>query len=192
MLQRMSAPPAPAKKPVASDDLDSLMYSDNARYRAIIQEQTEERIFQKLNQQNEIQGRTQSVISELAAEYPELSDRDNALTIKSVEILNSLPQHERATTTAYRYAVKQAAEELAVKPRSKRGDDEFMGPSYNAYGGQQRRREKSEKQTIAEISPLAEAMGLDMNDPAVAKRIAERTKRSFKELQAPLRVRKTK
>jgi hypothetical protein len=189
MLQSLKSPPP---KQAPKEDLESLMYSDNAKYRAILKEQVENEVFQKIDQRNAAQQQTQSVISELASEYPELADNNNELTKKSVAILKSLPPHEQNTTTAYRYAVKQAAEELSVKPRSKRGDDEFMGPSYNAYGAPQRRRERSDKQILTDVSPLAEAMGLDMGNAETAKRVVERSKRSYKELQAPLRVRKGK
>jgi hypothetical protein len=190
LLDKATRPAAP-QKPAADDDMDKIMYSDPKRFAAIIQEQAETRIMERISNANAAQNVTQTVISELAAEYPELADKNAELTKKAVTILQSLPQHEQSTTAAYRFAVKQAAEDLSVKPRSKRDPDEFMGPSHNPYGAP-RRREQSPAKIIERITPLAEAMGVDMSNPETQKRMAERAKRDFKQFDTPLKNRKGK
>jgi hypothetical protein len=190
LLQQAMAPPPQKQQAKKSDDLDNLMYSDNAKYRQILKDQAAEEVITRINTQNESQRATQNTIAELSREYPELADAENELTKKAVAILKSLPAHEQTMTTAYRFAVKQAAEDLAVKPRSKRDPDEFQGPSYSPSAP--RRREQSDKQILEASSGLAEAMGLDMSNVETQKRLVARSKRTWSRNEAPLRIRKGK
>lgn len=192
LQQAMQPRQAPARRDT-QEDFKTTFYSDPEKAAQLIKEQAKREVMEELQTRNAAQAQTQSVVSELASEYPELADPNSDITKKAVDILKKLPAHEQSTTAAYRYAVKQAAEELSVKPRSKRDPDEFMGPSYNPYGAPARRREPSPQRLLADMSPIAEKMGLDLSDPERQKRLVERAKRTnWLEEQAPISTKKRK
>ena len=179
--------PKPAEKP--ADDLSTIMYSDPARYAQIIEERAEARILEKINASSAAQQRTQSVIGELGAEYPELADINSPLTKAAVAALNNLPEHERNTTAAYRLAVKQAAEDLSVKPKSKRpaADEEFGGGEYIP-----RPARRSANKLSAATEAFAAEVGLDLEAPGVKERLIARSNRSWSEPSSPVKTRSKK
>jgi hypothetical protein len=172
LLSKLSSisKPAPAAEPSLSD----LLYSDPERYAQIIQERAEQRALEKMNRHNSQIQKVNSVIGQLASEYPELSDSNHALTKKAVEIYNALPEEERQTSLAYKMAVREAAEELSVKPKSKRPVEE---PEFNSsYSG--RRSGKSQK-----LDPVTEEFaslfGIDTNDAKIKQSLLEKQNRNW-------------
>jgi hypothetical protein len=176
---------APAPKAAgAEEDLSTIMYSNPARYAQIIEERAEQRILSKLNTQNQVQHRTNTVMQELGAEYPELSDINSELTQKALSALKTLPENEQATTAGYRYAVKQAAEELNVKPKSKRPqvDEDFSG----GYGSGALRRRAPGNKLAPDTEAFAQALGMDLEDPALKDRLIKRQQRDWNRPEHPL------
>lgn len=198
LLERLSQSQAPASsvKTEESEDLSSLMYSDPAAYARRIEERAEKRIMSNLQNQNAAVAKQNAVLSELTYDYPELGDKNSALTKRAVEIYGQLPVEDRSSPLSYRLAVKEAATELSVKPRSKRTEDDenFMGSS----SGGSRRGERSKKDKVDPNTELwAEALGdqfrelgHDYNDNVVKERIAKRAQRSWSKWQQPDKVKK--
>lgn len=198
LLEKLTqmAPPPPAKKTEAdSEDLTALMYSDPAKYHAIIEERAatkaEHRIGEKLNRQQTEQARTNAVLAELTSEYPEIQDTTSELSKKTLELYSKLSEPERNNVSAWKLTVKEAAMELGMKPKSKRPVDDdagFVGPS---SGNPSRRRQQSNKLS-PETEQWAQLLGVDIEDPVVRDRIVQRAQRDFTKWQKPMSTKKGK
>lgn len=165
-LTTPKAAPAPQKQVSMSD----LLYSNPEEYARIIEERAMERVAAQQQRAQKVNG----VISQLAQEFPELSDNNSSLTKRAVEIYNSLPPEEKQSSLSYRLAVKDAADELGLKPKSKRPvDDE---PSFGSSGRSAPRR-KDKLNPMTEV--WATALGLDPSDPKVKARLVERQNRDW-------------
>jgi hypothetical protein len=165
--------PTQAQKP-AEPSMSDLLYSDPEKYAQLIQERAEQRAVERISRQQDKIAKVNGVIGQLAAEYPELSDSNHALTKKAVEIYNSLPEEEKQTSLAYKMAVREAAEELSVKPKSKRPvDDE---PSFGSSGSRSgRRSQKLDSGT----EQLARIFGIDTSDEKVKSRLLAKQNRNW-------------
>lgn len=182
LLQQLANATAPKQQQqvAASDteDLTSLMYDDPKRYHQIISERAASSALGVVRQEMQSQGQLNSTMTALAAEYPELTKADHELTKKAASIFAQLPENERQSTMAYKYAVKQAAEELSMQPTSKRppSDDIIAGGGSNPYGAP-RNRKKTDV-----LSPATEAwgevLGLDTEDPDMRARLIKRSQRN--------------
>jgi hypothetical protein len=171
-----SLKPAPPKKQEEEEDLDTLMISEPAKAAKIIEERAEARIMNKLNQNQKV---TNSV-NQIVSDYPELADQNSDLYKKAVEIYSTLDEAERTSPVAYKYAVKEAAEALGVKPKSKRPqvDEDFDPPSYGQ--GQRRRRQRDASLSDATVE-FAQRMGLNpKKDEALKKRLEQHSQRNWR------------
>lgn len=177
LLSKLSQLTQPAAAPAAkSADLSTLLYSDPDAYAAEIERRAEERAMRRVNEQQAQAVRTNSVLAELQNEFPELSDSGNELTKKAVEMYNNLPPDEKNSSLAYKVAVKAAALELGVKPRSKRPvDDEPMGSSYGQRSGSRRAATK----LAPETEELAAIFGLDTSKQEVKDRLLKNSQRNW-------------
>lgn len=191
LIEKLTAV-APAKKaaPEQEEDLSTLAYTDPAKYAAVIEERTTAKITAQLTKREEAQARTNAVMNELTNEYPEITDAKSDLSKKALEIYNSIPEHERNTTAAFKLAVKEAAMEIGVKPKSKRSDDEnFMGPS----GGVPTSRSRRQATKLSpETEQWAALLGVDLSDKEVHDRVVQRAQRDFRRYQQPLTTKKGK
>jgi len=176
LLHELKKLSQPAPKPQAKeDDIESIMYTDPRRYTEMVEERAEARIMNKLNQANQVQQKQNNVISSLTNEYPELMNTDHELTRKAVEIYSQLPDEDKTSPMAYKLAVKEAAMELGVKPRSKRSDEE----SY-AFGGSSSQPRKKKESLDASTVDFARMMGLNVDDPKVKERLSKRAQRDWR------------
>lgn len=174
-LQRITTPQP--KREVAEDNLEDILYRDPKKYTEIVQQQAEDRIMGKLRAEQAAQQRQSSTLSKLVDEYPELSHNDHELTKKAVEFYNQLSDDDKVSPTAYRLAVKEAAMELGIKPRSKRSEEDSY--SFGGSSGGSTTRKKRETLDSA-TTDFAKIMGLNVDDPKVKERILERSKRDWK------------
>lgn len=174
LLARIAALPTTEKKQEREPDLSDLIYSDPKRYSEIMEERAEARIMKKL----EGQQRNANVLNQLMNEYPETGDQDHPLTKRAVEIYNGLPSDEKTSPAAYRAAVAEAAAEMGVKPRSKRPADEEYTMGAGSSGSRRRSKGDSEKADPATLG-FAAAVGLDISDPELVKRLAKRAQRTW-------------
>jgi phage terminase small subunit len=123
-MKQQVVPTAPKQE----KKLSELIYEDADAYTAKVIEEAERRVETKLSKRDELMQKQQQVINTLVSDFPELSQTDSDLTKKALEIYNSLSNDEKANPLAYRTAVKEAALDLGVKPKSKRttsSDDSF-------------------------------------------------------------------
>jgi hypothetical protein len=120
-----------------------------------------------------------AMLGQLAADFPELTSTDSALTKRAVEIYNALPEDERTSPMAMKVAVKDAALELGLRPKSKRNASENTGDGLMPTGGGSAVRKPQGGK--AELDPVTEgfaaALGLNTSDAKVRERLKKRSER---------------
>jgi hypothetical protein len=164
------AAPKQASTHVEDANLDELLYSDPKKYAAIIKQQAKEEAVAAVRQENSTQSGVNQAIAQLAAEYPELSDNESALTKASVEILKGASEAEKMNPKTYEYAVLKAAQSLEVQPKSKRKqvEDDFVAPSYSSP--QARSKKRTTEQVVSANKDVAKALGVNLDDPKTKER----------------------
>ncbi len=170
---------APTAAAAKSENLSDILYADPERYARIVEERAEARAMDKMNRQQEKMGKVNNTINALAQEFPELSDGNHQLTKRAVEIYSSLSDEERNSSMSYKMAVREAADELSIKPKSKRPvDDE---PSFGSSGsrGASRRAAKLDGST----EEFASILGLDTSDSKVRERLLAKQNRNWSQYQ---------
>lgn len=180
MMSAITAVAQPKAVPVGDDDdLEVLAYKDPKAYARKIQEQAERRADALVNARLNAQQQTNAVLTQLTSDYPELADSNSELTKKAVEIYNSLSPAEKQSPTAYKVAVRDAAAEVGLLPKSKRksssGDDFSFGGGSAGSGNrsESRKADKLSNETLA----FAEALGMDIKDKKVVERLQSRAQR---------------
>lgn len=160
------APSAPAQKKVS-------VFDDEDAYAESVVSAAEERIARKLAAEREAQAKQQATIGALMSEFPELGNNDHELTKKAAEIFQALPDEDKASRLAMEAAVRKAALEVGVKPKSKRGGDENDAFSMGGSGSRSVKRdsESLDPRTVE----FAKLMGVDPE--AVKKRV--KTRKNF-------------
>jgi hypothetical protein len=169
-LQALSAKLAPPKP--AAEAKKVSVFDDEEAYAARVVAEAEQRIDAKLQAQQADFNRKQAVIQSLVADYPELSDQSSDLAKKAVEIFNTLPEHDKNHPMAFKAAVRDAAVELDVKPKSKRqqaGQDDFSMGAGTGNGTKQGRQKGGEldPRTVE----FAKLMGLDTSNPKLTEKL---------------------
>ena len=144
----------------------------------------EQRVLEKVNAAAQSTQRTNSTIAKLTQDFPELMDDQSDLTKKAVEIYSSFTDDEKSSPVAYRAAVKEAALELGVKPKSQRREEQEEDDfSFSGSGagrarteGRASRRDTVDPRTIE----FAKMVGLDVSDPKVKENLKSHQKRSWR------------
>lgn len=119
---------------------------------------------------------TQQTVGEMVAQYPELSDDNNALTKKAKEIHANLPAHLQGTPYAVRIAVREAAADLGIVTKSKRKeeivveDDAAVGGAGQGGGSAKSRREKEGEMDDRTLQ-FAELLGRPVDDEKYIERL---------------------
>lgn len=176
ILSQLQAKAAPAAQPEV--DLSDLMYKDPVKYAEIVEERAEKRIMSKLDQRTAQQTKQNTVLNSLVQEFPELSDQNSPLFKKAVENYNTLSDDERSSPMAYKLAVKDAAMDLDIKPRSKRQSSDNEG---YLMGGPGSGGSNSRPARTGDLDPImtafAEHLGLPINDPKRKESLKKRAQR---------------
>ncbi len=176
-LSSISSPATPAAK---TESLSDILYADPERYARIVEERAEARATERVSQQQQKANKVNTVVNQLAQEFPELSDNNHSLTKRAVEIYQALPDEEKNSSLSYKMAVREAAEELSIKPKSKRPVDEE--PSFGgSSGGSRSRRATAKLDTNTE--ELAAMLGLDTSDPKTKERMIASQNRNWNRYQ---------
>lgn len=187
LLKRLEALSKPAQAPTSTqEDLSELIYKDPQRYAEIITERATKQAEARISGTLQSQARTQQTLSQLAAEFPELADQNHDLTKKAVEIYSAMSDEDKASPLSYRAAVKEAAMDLGIKPKSKRSVDDEPVHGGSGGGGAAPRKPKLDKATLE----LAERLGLDVSDAKVRDRLAERAQRNWMQYAPPIPVKR--
>jgi hypothetical protein len=180
-LNRPQASNQPAS--LTEEQIADLAYKDPAAYARIVKSQAKEEAAQMIDQRLNQQQATQSTMAALINDYPELSDQTSDLSRKAVEIYNSLDPSIRSNPVAYRTAVREAAAEVGVLPKSKRqarGDDGSfsLGASSSGSSGSQRAAAKKEEVDQRTLE-FAERVGMNIRDPKKVEALKSRAKRNY-------------
>lgn len=149
-----AAPATPEKKVSVFEDEEAFAQSLEARVAS--------RLDQVLSQRDQ----HSATIAALVNDYPELADGSSELTVRAVEIFNSMSPADKASSIAYKTAVQSAALEHGVRPKSKRAksteNDSF---SLGASSGGSEPRRAAKGQLDERTKLFAEAVGLNLDDP---------------------------
>lgn len=160
-------------------DIDTLIISDPKKAVNRIKSEAKNEIMKEIQDQNKLSQEQQAVISNIINDFPELSDPNHELTVKTIEIFGRMSEREKALPLSYKVAAREAADELNILPKKKRNsnsdNDSF---TLNAKKGNYNKdkNNKVEDSTLA----FAEAMGLDINNKDLVERLAKHAKRNFK------------
>lgn len=172
-LQQLTSklsPPKPATESKVS------VFDDEEAYAARIKAETAAEIRREMDARNSQQAKQATVIQSLMQDYPELQDMSHDLTKKAVELYNSLSDEEKSHPLAYKAAVRDAAAEMDIKPKSKRRtseSDDFTMSGSGSGAGRQKREPEMKKETLQ----FAEAVGLNIKDPKILERLKARHNR---------------
>ncbi len=141
----------------------------------------EERITRQVEQRERATLDRQVALTELTADYPELNNPQSDLTKTAAKILSTLEPHMQKSSIGYKLAVREAAAQAGVLPKSKRpqSDESFSLGVSNAPAQGARRSKDGE--VSDQTKAFAQAMGMNVNDEALMKRLAARSQRKFNE-----------
>jgi hypothetical protein len=169
---------APKKQEESSevDSVGQLLYSDPDKALKLHAKKVKEETIKEVTQTMEQQAKTQQVIQGLVSEYPDLQDLSTPLAKKTLEIYESLPDSDKNSSMSYKLAVKEAAESLDILPKSKRKQD---NDDFSLSSGGYNRGEKGAPRLDPRSIEFAKAMGVNIEDKEVAKRVAGYAKRDF-------------
>jgi hypothetical protein len=176
--QQRVAPPAESEK-----DLSDLAFTNPGEYAkrvaALARQEASTIVTQSLNQQNQ----SNAILNQLVNDYPELADQGSELTQKAVNIYKALSEQDRSSPIAYKAAVREAAAELGLLPKTRRSKDSsepsIKSNASSSNEGSSRSSSSSKKadklddRTIA----FAKAVGLNVQDPKTIERLQKRAQR---------------
>lgn len=181
-LANLNKPPAPApntksygQKFYENEDATLNEIEQNATKRAV-------EIVSKLTQ---TESQRQSIIGQMVNEYPELVDPSTDLRKKAVEIFNTLSEDERSDPRSYKIAVRDAAAELGMLPKSKRkadpvenDDDDSFTLNNASPSPSKRARDKNKNDKLSEETLLfAELLGRPIDDEKYVERLKKANQR---------------
>jgi hypothetical protein len=140
--------------------------------------QIESRVEKRIEKKYQTASRQQQTVNALYSDYPELANTEDPLSKRADEIFRTFSEDERSNPLAMRAAVREAASEMGIKPKSKRvdtNDDSFSISGGGSGGGRPTRSRDND--LAPETLEFAERMGMDVKDPKVIERLKERAKR---------------
>lgn len=170
-----------ADPPVAAKKVSDVIYEDADAAAEIIEKRAEERVMKRIDEREQYNG----TIAALYNDYPELSDGQSEMTKKTLSYLSQYPEAQRKNPTFIKLAARDAAAELGVMTKNKRGNgggDDFSFGGGNSGGGKAR----DTKRTSAEddmILRTAEVLGVDISDPKKKERVLSRKRNEREWLQ---------
>jgi predicted transcriptional regulator len=160
------------------EDLETLAYRDPKAYAKKVEDRAaskaDERVRSALNQQQQ----NNAMLNQLISEYPELNDNSSELTVKALEIYKNMPDHEKATSTAYKIAVRDAAAEVGVLPKSKRktnNNDSYVGGGSGSVNA--RKGASGPSDVDVKTLEFAERLGVNIKDKKIVERLKQRAAR---------------
>lgn len=165
---RAPAPVAPKEKPI-----EDLIYDDPRQAVEKITQTVRTTLKKELDAEQLQQRKQTQTINELYSEFPEFADSNHDLTKKALEVYGKMDDAEKADPKALKLAAYQAAVELDVKPKSRRGDDDSFSFGSTPSGGRPRRDSSKLDPKVADFARL---MGVNIDDPKVAERMKARQK----------------
>jgi hypothetical protein len=169
----------------ADTDLEDLKYSDPDKYVQIMTERVvNEKVDSLEKRQQAIRVAEQNrntKIAELSMEYPELKSTDSELTIKTLQIYNGMSDEQKSSAEGIELAIRKAASDIGVLPKSKRREDD--GDSFSMAPDGSNTRSSRSKSRSEKLDPKTEAfaqlLGLDTSDAKVRESLQNKAKRNY-------------
>lgn len=174
-LNNMAKSFQPPKKPeTPQQNKKASVFEDEDAFANSIKEQAKAELREEINKANQLTSKQQQTIATLVKDFPELNDGDSDLAKRAIEIFNSMPEDERVSPVAYKAAVKEAALDLDIRPKSKRKSSEGESDDSFTLGSRssERPRESGPKKVDRRTALFAEALGVDVKK--VEQRIQKR------------------
>lgn len=177
-LQQMAKTTAPAQStkpaPTVQKEIEDNWYDNPGKVAQLIKEEAKTELRQEITAANAIQQKTTNTLNSLVRDFPELSDQDNEFTKRAIAIYAEMPEDEKASPAAYKAAVREAALEMGVKPRSKRTEEELDDFSLRSGGNYSSRSEGSARRRNTldpAVAAFAKLVGVDAEDPKTKERL---------------------
>jgi hypothetical protein len=169
LMRRLADKESPA--PQAGKKMSDVLYEDADQFVDLIERRVSAVVDSTLSKKDERIQKQNAVMGALYQEFPEMTQPNSDLALKAVEIYNAMPAEDKTSPIAYKDAVKTAALELGIRPKSKREaqNDDPDAFSLNGSGGGNTRDVKkrtSGPQISAKTEIFAKLMGVDLTKEA--------------------------
>jgi hypothetical protein len=165
----------------SEDKLEDLAYTNPKLYAQKVKDMAKREALSAVSQTFAEQQRTNTVLGQLAADYPELNDNNSELTKKAVEIYKSMSDSDRTSPISYKVAVRDAAAELGILTKNKRSKSSSDEPNISAGGIPSELNKKSGSSSSNKLDEktlqIASLMGLDISDKKVVESLTKRSQR---------------
>mgnify|MGYP001601850569 CR=1 FL=1 len=168
---------APKQAPAKQSNLENDWFDKPEAAAEEIVKRAEARIESKWQRINEDNAKQQSTLSSLVGEFPELQNGNHELTQAAVVIYNSMSDEDKRSPAGYKAAVREAALDLGYKPMKKRSEEEqdFSLRGGNSQSSNSERKSRSGNKAIDPATiEFAKRIGVNMDDPKVKERIANK------------------
>lgn len=178
-LQAMSAPKQQAQP---NSKIEDVWFDKPQEAAARIKQEAKAELMQELRAEGDRTAKQNATLAQLVSDFPELSDGNHELTKRAVEIYSGLSAEDKTSPIAYRAAVKEAALEMGVMPKSKRSqDDDFTISGQGSSTTRSERSPSRQKSGIdAATEEFARLIGVNIDDPKVKERIkSKHNRRSY-------------
>lgn len=149
-----------------------------------VEENATRRATEAMRNLQAIEQRKQNAVNQMVNDYPELAI-ESPLKAKSVEIFNALSKEEQADPNAIKLAVREAAADLGMLPKSKRkeevtdnDDDTFSLSGKGGSEGKKGRRGQKSGDLAQETLDFAELLGRPVDDEKYIARLKKANERS--------------
>ncbi len=113
------------------------------------------------------------VANAIYQDYPEAADQGSDLFKKASEKYSAMSEEDKASPIAMKLAFREAAEDLEVKPKSKRPK---LDDGFSVSGSRSTRPSKEATELPEGTLQLAALMGLNVNDAKVKESLLNRSK----------------
>lgn len=171
--------------PAPTKSWSERFYEDEAGTLMAVKEEAKREALEAARSMHAIESQKNAALSQMVNDYPELTDAGSDLRKKAVEVFNSMSKEDQASPSALKLAVREAAADLAVLPKSKRkdtviednDDDTFAlsgGGSGKTSGDRKRKEGKLSEATLT----FAELLGRPVTDEKYLERLKKASERS--------------
>lgn len=171
-----TTPAATSTKPAPTiqKEIEDNWYDNPAKAVNLIKEETKNELRKEFVDANAIQQKTTNTLNTLVKDFPELADQDHEFTKRAVQIYAEMPEDEKTSPAAYKAAVREAALEMGVKPRSKRTEEEMDDFSLRSGGNYSSRNEGGARRRNTldpAVAAFAKLVGINPDDAKTKERL---------------------
>lgn len=177
-LQAIAKTATPTKAPSEGNsiqkEIENSWYDNPSKAVHLIKEETKNELRKEIVDANVIQQKTTNTLNTLIRDFPELADQENEFTKRAVQLYSELPEDEKTSPAAYKAAVREAALEMGIKPRSKRSDEELDDFSLRGGGNFSGRSENNARKRNTlnpSVADFARLVGINPEDPKTKERL---------------------